>query len=190
MHESRGSLSSSPSSIAHSSTAKAAPTASPIFLDRFPHFATQYDHSVLTNFNPVGSTSPNHVEDNGVYLLRADGLRALSAPIPGVGLGGPVRRTERTALGGLVRLAESTVLGGLVPRTEHAALGGLPLTSTVFNDFRSHEPRIRINGISAPPGRFVACVPASVATIKGCTGRVSISPAGDTVFFLFLPYPS
>ena len=88
---------------------------------------------------------------------------------------------ESTVLGGLVPHTESTVLGGLVPRTEHAALGGLPVTSTAFYDFRTHEPRIRIDGLSAPPGRFVARVSASVATTEGCTGRGSISPAADTV---------
>ena len=90
--------------------------------------------------------------------------------------------TESTALGGLEPLAESTVLGGLVPRIEHAALGGLPLTSTAFHDLRTHEPRMRIDGLSASPGRFVARVSASVAATEGCTGRGSISPAADTVF--------
>ena len=77
---------------------------------------------------------------------------------------------------------KSTVLGGLVPRTEHAAVCGLPLTSTAFHDFRTHEPRIRIDGLPDSPGRFVACVSASVATTEGCTGRGSISLATDTVF--------
>ena len=103
MHESSGSLNSSPRSIAHSSTAKAAPTASPIFLPRFPEPVTDYDRSALTNFNPVGLPSPNPVGESGIYLLRTRGLRAPSSPIPGVGLGG------------LAPLAESTVLGGLVP---------------------------------------------------------------------------
>ena len=98
------------------------------------------------------------------------------------GLGGLVPHTESTALGGLEPLAESTVFGGLVPRIEHAALGGLPLTSTTFHDFHTHEPRIRIGGLSASPGIFVARVSASVATTEGCTGRGSISPAADTVF--------
>ena len=62
--------------------------------------------------------------------------------------------------------AESTALGGLEPRTEHAVLSGLPLTPTDFYDFRTHEPRIWIDGISAPPGRLVARVCASVATAK------------------------
>ena len=160
--------------------------ASPIFLARLPEPATEYDYGGLTSFNPVG--------DSGIYLLRTGELRAPSSPIPGVGLGGLVHRTEssalgglvprteRTALGGLVPLAESTVLGGLVPRTEHVALGGLPLTSTAFHDSRTHEPRMRIGGLSAPPGIFVARVSASVATTESCTGRESISPAADTVF--------
>ena len=61
MHGSSGSLGSSPRSIAHSSTAKAAPTASPIFPAHFSEPATEYDRSGLTNLNPVGLTSPNPV---------------------------------------------------------------------------------------------------------------------------------
>ena len=213
MLESGGRLSSSPRSIAHSSTAKAAPAASPIFLARLPEPATEYDRSGLTSFNLVGLTSPNPVRDNGIYLLRTGGLRAPSSPIPGVGVGGLVPRTESTALGGLVPrtestalgglvprtestasgglvpLAENAALGGLVPRTEHAALGGLPLTSTAFHDFRAHEPRIRVDDLSAPPGRFVARVSATVATAQGCTGRGSISPAADTVFASIFAIP-
>ena len=163
------------------------------FSDPLARAAMEYDYSGLTSFNSVGLTSPNPVGDNGIYLLRTGGLRAPSSSIPGVGLGGLVPctastalgglvpRTERTALGELVPLAENTVLGGLVPRTEYAALGGLPLTSTALHDFRTHEPRIRIDGLPAPPGRFVARVSASVATTEGCTGRGSISPAADTV---------
>ena len=90
--------------------------------------------------------------------------------------------TESTALGGLEPLAESTVLVGLVPHTEHAALGGFPLTPTAFHDFRTHEPRIRTDGLPASPGRFVFRDSASVAATEGCTGRGSISPAADTVF--------
>ena len=131
----------------------------------------------------MGLTSPNPVGDSGIYLLRAGGLRTPSSPIPGVGLvrlvprtestilGGLVPRTESTALGGLVPLAESTVLGGLVPRTEHAVLRELPLNPTTFYDFRTHEPYIKIDSLSAPPGRFVARVSASVATTERCTGR-------------------
>ena len=194
MHESSGSLSSSPRSIAHSSTAKAAPTTPPIFLARFPEPATEYNRSGLTNFNPVGLTSPNPVGESGIYLLRTRGLRAPSSPISGVVLGGLaplaestvlgglVPHTRSTALGGLEPLAESTVLGGLVPRTEHAAFGGLPVTFTAFHDFRTYERRIRIDGLSSSLGRFVARVSASVATTEGCTGRGSISPAADTVF--------
>ena len=88
MHESSGSLSSSPRSIAHSSTAKAAPTASIIFLALFPEPATENNRSGLTTFNPVRLTSPNLVRDSGIYLLRTRGLRAPSAPIPGVDLEG------------------------------------------------------------------------------------------------------
>ena len=159
MHESSGSLSSSPRSIAHSSTAKAAPTASPVFLTLFPETATEYGRSGLKNFNPVGLTSPNPVGDSGIYLLRAGGLRAPSSPIPGIGLGelvphteytalgGLVPRTERTTLGGLVPLDESTVWGGLVPRTEHAALGGLPLNYIAFHDIHTHDFHTHISHV-------------------------------------------
>ena len=139
MQESSGSLSSSPRWIAHSSTAKAAPTASSMFLALLPESATEYDRSDLTRFNPVGVTSPNPVGDSGIYLLRTGGLRAPSSTISGVGLGGVVPRTESTALGGLVPLAESTALVGLVPLAENAVLHGLPLTSTAFHFF-SHTP--------------------------------------------------
>ena len=72
--------------------------------------------------------------------------------------------------------------GEFVTRTEHAVLGGLPLTSTAFHYFRTHEPHTRIDGLSALPGRFVARVSASIATTEGCTGRGSISSLADTMF--------
>ena len=59
MHESKGGLSSSPRSIAQSSTVNAAPTASPIFLARLPEPATEYDRSGL---DPVGLTSRDPLE--------------------------------------------------------------------------------------------------------------------------------
>ena len=99
MHESSGSLSSLPRSIAHSGAAQATPMASPIALARFPEPVTEYDRSGLTSFNPVGSTSPNPVGDSGIYLPQTSGLRAPSPPIPGVGLGGIVPRTESSAFG-------------------------------------------------------------------------------------------
>ena len=143
MHEPSDSLSSSPRLNAHSSTVKAAPTASQISSACFPKPLTEYDRSGLTNFNLVGLTSTNPVGDSDIYLLRTRGLGVPSSPIPGVGFGGLaplaestvldglVLHTESTALGGLEPLAGSTVLRGLVPRTEHAALGGLPLTSRI-----------------------------------------------------------
>ena len=87
--------------------------ASPIYPACFPGPATEYNRSGVKNFNLVGLTSSNPVEESGIYLLRTRGLRAHSSPIPGVGLGG------------LGPLAESTVLGGLVPHTESMVLGGV-----------------------------------------------------------------
>ena len=118
MHESSGSLSSSPRSIAQASTAKAAPTASPIFLSRLLEPAAEHNRSCLTSFNTVGLPSPNPVGDSGIYLLRTGGLRGPSSPIPGVGYRGLVPRTEITALGGLVPRTESTALSGLVPHAQ------------------------------------------------------------------------
>ena len=181
MRESSGSLSSSPRSIAHYCTAKGSASGIAGFLGCFPEPATEYDRSRSTNFNPVGLTSPNPVGDSGIYLLWTRRTRASSSSIAGIGLGGLAPLAESTVLGGLVSHTESTALGGLVPRAEHAALGGLPVTSTSFHDFRTHEPRTKIDYISASPGIFVARVSASVATTEGCTGSGSISPAADTV---------
>ena len=157
-------------------------------LIRSPESATEHDRSGLTSFKPVGLTSPNPVGDSDIYLLRTCGLCTLSSPIPGVGLSGLVPRAEGTGLSGLVSriesnawigscpapLAKSTALGGLVPRTEHDVLGGFPLTYTDFHNFRTHEPLIRIDGLSARQGKFVARISASVATAEGCTSSGSI----------------
>ena len=48
-----------------------------------------------------GSASLTPVEDGGIHLIRACGLYTPSSPIPGVGLGGLMPRTEINALGGL-----------------------------------------------------------------------------------------
>ena len=95
-------------------------------------------------------------------------------PRPGVGLGGLVPRTA------------SAVSGGLVPRTESAVLGGLPFTSADYCDFRTHGPRMRIDDLSAPSGRFVASVSASVTTVDRCPGlqpatiRLGLRPVSYT----------
>ena len=100
------------------------------FLTRLPKPVTEHDRS--------GSSSLTPVEDGGIFLMRACGLRTRSSPPPGV------------ALSGLVPLPESTVLGGL------------PFVSSDFRDFRAHGPRMRIDDLSAPSGRFVPCVSAAV----------------------------
>ena len=99
------------------------------------------------------------------YLIRAGGLNALSSPIPGVGW------------------------GGLVPRTEGAVLGGLPFTSADYCDFRTHGSHMRIDDLSAPSGRFVARVSASVATVDRCPGRGRALPAADNDSLRSSPYP-
>ena len=102
---------------------------------------------------------------SGIYLIRAGGLNAPSSPVPGVGF------------------------GGLVPRTESAFLGGLPFTSADYCDFRKHGPHMRIDDLSAPSGRFVARVSASVTTVDHCPGWGQALPAADNDSLRSLPYP-
>ena len=67
------------------------------FLSRLPEPATEHDRT--------GSSSLIPVEDGGIFLIRACGLRTRAYPIPDVGW------------------------SGLVPHPESAVLGGLPLAS-------------------------------------------------------------
>ena len=120
------------------------------FLSRLPEPATVHDRSESTSLNPV--------EDGGTYLIRVCRLNTPSSPIPGVGL------------------------GGLVPRTEHAVLAGLPFTSADYCNFRTHGPRIRINDLFAPSGKFVARVSASVATVDRWPGRERALPSAENDF--------
>ena len=97
--------------------------------------------------------------------MRAGGLNAPSSPMPGVGL------------------------GGLVPRTESAVLVGLPFISAVYCDFRKHGQHMRIDDLSAPSGRFVAHVSASVTNVDRCPGRGRASPAADNDSLRSSPHP-
>ena len=101
-----------------------------------------------------------------MYLIRACGLNAPSSPIPGVGL------------------------GGLVPRTESVVMGGLPFTSGDYCDFRTYGSHMRIDDLSAPSGRFVARVSASVATVDRCPGRGRVLPAADNDFSSVFAVPT
>ena len=92
-------------------------------------------------------------------------------------------------MGGLVPRAASAVLGGLVPRTDSAVLGGLLFTSAAYCDFRTHGPHMRIDDLSAPSGRFIARVPASVTTVDRCPGRGRNFPAADNDSLRSSPYP-
>ena len=62
------------------------------FLSRLPERATEHDRNKRTSLKLA--------EDSGIYLIRACGLHIPSSPIPGVGSGGLVLRTERAVLGG------------------------------------------------------------------------------------------
>ena len=83
----------------------------------------------------------------------------------------------------------SAVLGGIVPRTEIAVLSGFPFTPADYCDFRTHGPHMRIDDLSAPSGRFVARVSASVATVDCCPGRERALPAADNDSLRSSPYP-
>ena len=121
---------------------------------------------LATEYDHSGSTGLNPVEDGGIYLIRVCGLNTPSSPIPGVGL------------------------GGLVPRNESAVLGGLPFTSADYCDFCTHGPRMRIDDLSAPSGRFVARVSAPVATVDRYPGRGRTLPAADNDFASVFAVPT
>ena len=61
------------------------------FLSRLPEPATDHDRS--------GSSSLIPVEDSGIFIIRACGLRTRSSPTPGVGLSGLVHRPESAVFG-------------------------------------------------------------------------------------------
>ena len=140
------------------------------FLSRLPEPATEHDRS--------GSTSLYPVEDGGIYLIRASGLNTPSSPIPGVGSGGLVPRTERVGL------------GGLMPLTESAVLGELPLTSSDFYNFRTHGPRTRVDDLCGLSRSFVARLSASVTTVYRRLGRGWTVPAADNDFAAVFAVPT
>ena len=63
------------------------------FLSRLPEPATEHDRK--------GSSCLIPVEDGGIFLIRACGLRTWASPIPGVGLSGLVPHPESAVLSGL-----------------------------------------------------------------------------------------
>ena len=76
-----------------------------------------------------------------------------------------------------------------MPRPENAVLGGLPFASSDFRDFGAHGPRVRIDDLCAPSGRFVARVTAAVTTEDRRPGREEFFPAADTAFASVFAYP-
>ena len=67
-------------------------------------------------------------------------------------------------------------------RADSAVLGGIPFACSDFRCFRAHGPRMRIDDLSAPSGRFAAIVSAVVTTADCRPGRGATLPAADTVF--------
>ena len=111
-----------------------------------------------TEHDRTGSSSLISVEDGGIFLIRACELRTRASPIPGVGL------------------------SGLVPHPKSAVLGGLPFAPSDFRDFRIHGSSMRIDYLSAPSGRLVARVTATVTTDDYRPGRGEFFPAAVTAF--------
>ena len=77
-----------------------------------------------------------------------------------------------------------------MPRTDSAVLGGLPLTSADFCDFRTLGPRMKIDDLSAPSGRFVSRVSASVGTVDRCPGREWALLTADIAFASVFTVPT
>ena len=119
-----------------------------------------------TEHDRSGSTSLNLIEDGGICPIRVCGLNTPSSSIPGVDL------------------------GGLVPRTESTVLGGLLLTSADYCDCRTHWPRMKIDDLSAPSGRFVSRVSASVGTVDRCPGREWALLTADIAFASVFTVPT
>ena len=119
-----------------------------------------------TEHDRSGSSRFIPIDDEAIYLLRACGLLTSSTSILGI------------------------CLGELVPQRDSAVLGGLPLTSTDFHGFRAHGPRMRIDELSAPTGRFVVSVSAFVGTGDDRLGRAPFWPAADAIFTPVFAVPS
>ena len=119
-----------------------------------------------TEHDHSGASRFTPVDDEATYLFRACGLLTSSTSVPGMGL------------------------GGLVPQPDSAVLGGLPLTATAFCDFPAHGPRMRVDDLSAPTGRFAARVSAFVGTGDDRLGRAPFWPATDATSTPVFAVPS
>ena len=118
-----------------------------------------------TEYDRSGSSSFTPVDHGGIYLFRACGLSTSTSQVAGVGW------------------------GGLVPRPDSDVLGGLSSASSAFRDDCAHRPRMRIDGISDPSGRFVAGEAACLTTVDIRPGRGDVLPAANTACVSGFPYP-
>ena len=114
---------------------------------RLPQPATEQDC--------VGRTSLSPPEDEGIYLVRACGLRTSDPATVGIGLGGLIRPPPNTHL------------------------VGLPFTDDDFLDFRLHGPRMRVDDLCAfhegPIPRVFSDVFAVTSRLYG--GQPVVSPS-------------
>ena len=65
----------------------------------------------------------------------------------------------------------------------------LPASSDI-RDFHAHGPRMRIDDLCTPCGRFFARVSAAITTADRRPGRGSFFPAADTAFVSIFVVPS
>ena len=120
------------------------------FLSRLSQPASEHERS--------GSSSLTPVDDVGIFLIRACGLRTRSSPTPGVGWdGAPPRERD---------------------------FGCAPFRLYGFSRPSAHQPRMKINDLPAS-GRFVARESAAVTTVDCRPGRGAFFPAADTAFASF-----
>ena len=119
-----------------------------------------------TEHDRSGSSSLIPVKDGGIFLIRACGLRTRAS------------------------LSPSVCLSGLVPHSESAVSCGLPFASSEVRDFRTHGPRMRIDDLSAPCGRFVARVTTAVTTDDCRPGCGEFVLAADIAFASVFAVPS
>ena len=80
-------------------------------------------------------------------------------------------------------------MGGWCPAPRARVLGGFSFASSDLHDFCAHVPRLSIDDLSAPSGRFIARVSAAVITVDRCPGRGAFFPAADTAFASVFPVP-
>ena len=153
MRESSGDSILSLHSKTSSSTASSA-NGSADFLSGLPQPATDRDR--------CGSSSDAPVDDDGIFIILACGLRTRSSPTPGGGL------------------------GGLVPRPENTAFGWTHFRLFGFSRFSRAHTLGRVDNLFDPSWRYIDRLSAAVTTADRHSGRGEHFPVVDTAFASFV----